>query len=281
MEKICKTKAESFIRACGKFRADVFGNFIDERYALSSFEDLSGELDGLGENGPYKKALDLGLNEKLLQLFTFELDHVKQNFQRGLYISIVPWIFFTLFRGGRNIPDSALKSIDGYSIDGYRVKQYLRSNDRAFEIWFKASLQVIEIFQTQGLDAAESNDLHKFGEIQEAALAVTCGWERVFKNKKVSKVILLGSSKKVDDTAKERAMWIMAQMSSIINNFPSIILPDEKIVESQTVLFTAMIQLRMQQFGIDIGDFFQLLDLKDDKQTLYETVSIPFAESYL
>lgn len=276
MEEICKTKAESFIEACGKFGADVFGNFIDERYALRSFAVLSEEVDGLGQHGPYKKALDLGLNEKLLQLFTFELGHVKQSFQRGLYISIVQLMFGTFFRSGRNIPGSTLKAIDGY-----RVKQYVRCNEKAFETWFRASLEVMKIFQTQGLDAAESNDLHKFGELEEAALAVACSWEHVFKNKKVSKVILLGSSKKVDDAAKERAKWIIAQMGSIINNFPSIILPDDKCVESTTVLFTAIIQLRVQQFGIDIGDFFQLLDLKDGRQTLYETVSIPFAESYI
>ena len=276
MEEICKTKAETFINACNEFRVDAFCTFIDRRDALSSFKELIEELDGLHENGPYKKALDLGLNEKLLQLFTFEIRNVKQNFQCGLYMSIVYSTFLTLFRSGSNIPDSALKDIDGY-----RIKQYVRCNDRAFEIWFRASLQLIEIFQTQGLDAAESNDLHKFGEIEEAALAVACSWTHVFKNKKAAKVILLGTSKEADDAAKERAKWIMAQMSSIINNFPNIILPDEKSVESQTVLFTALTQLRMEQFGIDIGDFSKLLDLKDDRKTLYETVSIPFAESHI
>lgn len=42
-----------------------------------------------------------------------------------------------------------------------------------------------------------------------------------------------------------------------------------------------MIQLRMEEFGIDIGDFLQLLEFKVDEKIAYECVAIPFAKGYI
>lgn len=143
---------------------------------------------------------------------------------------------------------------------------------------WQPKLQVIEMFQSEGLLLAQSNSFHSFWQIQDVANTVACSWTFVFTNKNAAKAILLGSSKKVDDAAQERAMWIVTKMSSIINNFPSITLPDKQVVEGQTNIFTAMIQLRIEEFGIDIGDFLQLLGVKGKKKILYEYFAIPMAE---
>ncbi|GFH50010.1 hypothetical protein CTEN210_06486 [Chaetoceros tenuissimus] len=277
MEEICKTKAQSFIDACNEFGADVFCTFIDKRDMLRplySFKDLIIEFKGLGDNGPYRKALDLGLNNCLYQLFMFERSHVKQRFELGLYVSIVYNVHCFLFRGKRNAPGNTFSCIDGY-----RVKQYVRCHKEAFEIWFRASLIVIEMFQTQGMDAVKSNDLDVFWEIQKVAYGISCSWMHVFTNKKAAKAILLGSSKEVDDTANERAKWIITQVKAILNNFTSIETPDNNVVEGQTNIFIALMQLRIEEFGIDIGDFVQLLEVKGGKKNRYEYLAIPLAEA--
>ena len=87
----------------------------------------------------------------------FEIGVVKTFFQFGLYLSITGHIFCFLFCGRRCIGNKTVMCIDGY-----RVEQYVRSNDKAFESWFVESLQSIETFQTQGLDAFQRNDLDSF-----------------------------------------------------------------------------------------------------------------------
>ena len=274
MEEICLTKAESIIFACDEF----FGVGVDdkERDFWKLLQKLSLAFDGLGENGPYTKAIELGLNEHLLQLFMFEIRVAKQFLQRGLYLNITGRIGCSLFYSKRSVGNKTVRCIDGY-----RVKQYVRSNEKAFESWFAASLQAIEIFQTKGLDAFEKNDLDSFWKIEKVAKASVVIWTHVFTNKKAAKAILLGSSKEVDVAAKERAKWIIAHINVITNNFPSIELPDKRVMKFRTYAFTAVILLQMQEFGIDVEDFFQLLQVKGDKKLVYECLAFPMAKGYI
>ncbi|GFH61972.1 major facilitator superfamily transporter [Chaetoceros tenuissimus] len=271
MEEICQTKAESFIRAC----EELFGVGVDgnEIHPFESFQKICSAVDGLGGNGPYIKAIELGLNEKLLQLFIIEIRVVKTFFQYGLYISIAGHIFYSLFCSKRCIGNETVTCIDGY-----RVKQYVRSNEKAFESWFTASLQVIKLFQTQGLDTFQRDDLDSFWKIKKATTSVVCIWTHVFTNRKAAKAILLGKSKEVDVAAKERAEWIIAHINVITNNFPSIELPDKRVVEFRTNVLIAVIQLRMEEFDIDVGDFLQLLEVKGEMKLVYECLAIPMAK---
>ena len=245
---------------------------------IMTFQNLMehGLLKGLDENGPYKKALDLGLNEKLMNLFSCDLTDVKYRFELGIPVSIVQCVQCTLFRGKRNITDNIFSCIDGY-----RIKQYLRSNDEAFVTWFRSSLKVFELFQTLGAQAVRNNDLDKFRQIQKAAMDIANGWTFVFANKKAAKAILLGSSKEADERAAEQAKWIIAQMKDVINSFSSRDTADEINVESQTLVFTAMIELRMNEFAIDIGDITQLLELDTSKKELYEYMAITLGKGFI
>lgn len=281
MEQICKTKAESFICAYDEFfEVGVDDNERDARVSFSlRLKKMYLALDclaGLGENGPYMKAIELGLNEYLLQLFMFEIRAVKQFFQRGVYLSIVGPIVYSLFYRKRSVGNRTVRCIDGF-----RVKTYVRSNEKAFESWFAASLQAIAIFQTQGLDAFQRNDLDSFRKIEKVADDSVRSWAHVFVNKKAAKAILLGSSKEVDGAAKERAKWIIDHINVITNNFPSIELPVKRVMEIRTYFFTAVIILQMKEFGIDVEDFFQLLQVKGDKKFMYECVAFPMAEGAL
>lgn len=232
--------------------------------------DYFERLDG---NGSYKKAMELGLNDALLYLMEDEIKHSEERFKSGSCTSFAQWVHCTLFRNGRNIPGSAFSGVDGY-----RVKKYVRSNENAFEKWFEASMTIIEIFQTQAMKAMHRGDDQLFWKIQRIARDVAASWSLTFTNKKAAKAIQLGSTKQVDDAAKERAKWIISHMKHIIPQFDDNAL-DNQALQGQTNMLTALIELRMEEFGIDVGDFMQLLGLTGRNRIMYDNMAIPFAEA--
>jgi len=157
------------------------------------------------------------------------------------------------------------------------VKQYVLSSANAFESWFEASMEIIGIYQTLGIRAARSGNERFFWNVQSAARDVAAGWSLVFTNESASKAILLGPSKDAkDDATKERAKWIISKLSKVLPRFPDDS-PDNSAVEGQTNMFTAMIELRLEQFGVEVGDYQKLLGLRGVAKQMYNDMAIPFA----
>mmetsp|Transcript_28530 Transcript_28530/g.52074 ORF Transcript_28530/g.52074 Transcript_28530/m.52074 type:complete len:401 (-) Transcript_28530:37-1239(-) len=221
---------------------------------------------GLDGAGAYKIALDLGLNGAIQKVMEDEIENVEDRFRSGTLINFTLMLMGTLFRAG-----------SGHNrIDAYRIKKYVRSSDDAFERWFEASLKNISIFLTEGIAASRRGDNAYFWTVQRSTENVAAGWSMVFANTKASKAILLGNTKEADENAKARAKWIIRKLKNILPQFPYDS-PDEHAIESLVNNFTAMIQIRLENFGVDVGDFMLLLGLKGARKKMYIDVALPFA----
>eukprot|EP00978_Attheya_sp_CCMP212_P032132 scaffold123972_cov51-Attheya_sp.AAC.3 len=254
--------------AATDFLDTIFDDDCPAEIKISS--SLWSALDGAGA---YKMAMDLGLNGAIQKLMEDEIENAEDRFRSGTLISFTQMLMCTLFRNGRHIPGGLFSSIDAY-----RIKKYVRSSEDAFERWFEASLTNISIFTTQGMTASRGGNDAFFWTVQRSTRNVAAAWSMVFANTKASKVILLGKSKEADESAKARAKWIIRKLKHILPQFPQDS-PDNSAIEGQVNTFTAMIQIRLENFGVDVGDYTSLLGLKGARKQMYNDVAIPFAEA--
>ncbi len=66
-------------------------------------------------------------------------------------------------------------------------------------------------------------------------------------------------------------------MKEIILSFPEDS-PDNSAIEGQVNMFTAMIEIRLEQFGVEVGgNYVSLLGLKGQRFHMYNDMAIPFA----
>ena len=288
MEQLCKDKAQSFMDAFETYKTCVAVFQYSDNAVASSFYNVIALLrnDGVNQNGPYKKALELGLNDALFFFFQDEYKHVVDRFKQGIRASILETIHMYLFNNDRN--NAAFNSIDGY-----RVKKYVRSKEDAFEKWFAASMKTFEIYQTQGFDAIKRNELDVYFVLKRIACNAAHCWSLVFTNRKAAKAILLGETRDVDDKARARAKWILSELKHVHSNFQfdkriiSICSSDQSLHSSVSAVggtlhhFTALIEGRMNEFQIDIGNFSELLGLRGDKKTSYENMAVPCANAII
>ena len=294
MEQLCKDKAQSFMDAFETYKtcvatfqypdnalASSFYNVIEPTHdvLLSSLGNLIMLLqnDGVNQNGPYKKALELGLNDALFFLIEDEYKHVVNR-----CMSVLESIHMQLFS------NAAFNSIDGY-----RVKKYVRSKEDAFEKWFAASMKTFEIYQTQGLDAIKRNELDVYFVMKQLACNAAHFWSLVFTNRKAAKAILLGETKEVDDKARARAKWIVSELKHVHSKFQydkriiSICSSDQSLHSSVSVVegsvqhFTALIEGRMNEFQMNVGNFVQLLGLPGVNKFKYENMARPWANAII
>ena len=279
MEELCENKAQSFMDAFETYKTFV-GTFQPTNdVVLSSLGNLIMLLqnDGVNQNGPYKKALELGLNDALFFLFEDEYKHVVNR-----CMSVLESIHMQLFS------NAAFNSIDGY-----RVKKYVRSKEDAFEKWFAASMKTFEIYQTQGLDAIKRNELDVYFVLKQLACNAAHCWSLVFTNRKAAKAILLSETKEVDDKARARAKWIVSELERVHSKFQydkriiSICSSDPSLHSSVSVVegsvqhFTALIEGRMNEFQMNVGNFSELLGLPGVNKFKYENMARPWANAII
>ena len=288
MEQLCKDKAQAFMDAFETYKTCVAAFQYSDNAVASSFGNLIMLLRnyGVNQNGPYKKALELGLNDALFFLFEDECKHIVDRFKQGIRVSILETIHMYLFNNDRN-------NVAFNSIDGYRVKKYVRSKEDAFEKWFAASMETFEIYQTQGFDAIKRKELDLYFKLKRIACNAAHCWSLVFTNRKAAKAILLGETRDVDDKARARAKWIISQLKHVHSNFQydksiiSICSSDQSLSDSVSAVhgsvqhFTALIEGRMNEFQIDVGNFSELLGLRGDKKMGYENMAVPWANAII
>eukprot|EP00978_Attheya_sp_CCMP212_P043710 scaffold289889_cov48-Attheya_sp.AAC.3 len=263
-----KSTCDIMMQQC-KNAATVFLDTIADEDCPVEIKSDSSLWLGLDGAGAYKMALDLGLNGAIQKLMEDEIENAEDRFRSGIIISFTQMLMCILFRDGRH-----------NRIDAYRIKKYVRSSEDAFERWFEASLKSISIFLTQGIAASRRGNDAYFWYVQRSTQNIAYAWSMVFDNTKASKVILLGKSKEPDESAKARAKWIIQKLKNILPQFPYDS-PDDHAIESQVSNFTALIQIRLEHFGVDVGDFMLLLGLKGVRKKMYINVALPFAEATL
>jgi len=261
MQQQCEDAAHAFLNTvCNE------DGPIEHRFALNLWTGLDGA-------GAYNIALNVNLNGSLQKLMQDEIENADERFSSGILASFTEMLICTLFRSGRNIPGSVFSNIDAY-----RVKKYVHSSDDAFEKWFEASLKMISIFVTRALDASRAGNLNYFWSVQKMVRDIAAGWGFVFTSSKASKAIFLGTSKGVDESARARAKWIILQLKRILPLFP-FDSPDNSAIEGQVNMFTAMVEIRLKRYGIDVGNFMSLIGLEGRRKQMYEAMALPFAEA--
>jgi hypothetical protein len=180
-------------------------------------------LDGAG---PYKAALDQGLNAALKGLCEEEIEQVLKRWQMRCQVSYVEWIMCVMWRSGRQEGKKTTGAGAFSHIDSYRVKKYVHSSPDAFERWFEASLAMITVFLDPMIGREERNLLgaHK------TARNVAASWSMVWTSPKASKAIILGISKEADEAAVNRGKWMIKQLKKVLPKFWN--LPEGHVGES-------------------------------------------------
>jgi len=258
----CKNAAKTFVEFISKEKYD-----FDEVISDSLWSSLD-------EAAAYNMALDMNLNGAIENLMNNEIHCAEERFRSGIIFSYSNNVMSTLFRSGRYIPGDLFAKIDAY-----RVKKYIRSSEIAFKRWFEASLKIIYLFLKYGMTASYNGDMQYFWNIQKIARDTAAGWSMVFTSRRASKAILLGVSKEPDSNATNRAKWIIQKLKIILPQFPQES-PDNSAIEGQVNQFTAMIQIRIKEFNIDIGgDFISVVGLKGPFKVMYKNMAIPFAKA--
>jgi hypothetical protein len=109
---------------------------------------------------------------------------------------------------------------------------------------------------------------------------VAAGWSMVFTDKRVSKAIVLGKSGKADEEAVKRRKWMVKQLGKVLPKFWDVAedLDTGSAIEGHLNQVGAMIKLRQEEFGVDIGNFVKLLGLKGRQRAMFLEVGVGFAK---
>eukprot|EP01083_Nonionella_stella_P198291 728158_1 len=279
MAQSCKDGATKFVDAITLY-ADLNSNFEDAyEIRLKKSEPALRKLfnlplwEALDNTATYKYAIGINLNGAIENLIkddfhTFEKKH---KLSSGSFTELVMTL---IFRNGRNIkPGTDFTT----GVDAYRIKMYVRSSPTAFETWLQSSFLILHVFQTHAVEAAQNNDLIYLKGIRRTAESIVAKWIKVFKSSKASKAILLGPSKVADEAAIDRAKWIIQQISKIFYQFPEDS-DENKAIQRDFFLFTAMIEFRLLEFGIDVAeDLETMLMMKDTFNAKYYRTAVPSA----
>jgi len=245
----------------------------------------------LDSAGPYKAALERGINGAIQLLMKEEKDDAVGLFTGDDGRMYSQWVMSTLFRGGRQEGRQA-SSGGGFShIDGYRCKKYVLSSPDAFEDWFEASMKSATVFVQR--DLSGDDQLRIFA--QRAARDVASAWGFVFVNRKVSKAIVLGQSGKPDEAAQRRAKWALVQQLK-----PALVkvwnAPESfdtgGTIEANLYQIASMLFCRLNEFGVKIAgpatatkmtkdDITKLLGMKGTHKKMFNNFSLPIAEATL
>lgn len=262
MKQLCHDAAEEFV-----------GTLKDPNATLN--QKLRTTMwSSVDEAGPYKIAVSLGLNEALLQMIKEDIVDAVQRFQSGCFNCYTQHMMCVLFRAGRCNP--------GFShVDPYRVKKFVHSSPDAFEKWFHASMNFVNIFLTIGVEAKDNGDANYFWRAHNVARYIVGAWALVWTSTKASKAIILGTSGEADEAAHLRAKWTLKQCKNTLQKFWGKHIPDNDAVEGNMNTFVASYDIRLCQFGVDIGDFSQLLSLDGNRKAMYIDVAHTFAEAQI
>jgi Zn-finger protein len=282
MAQSCKDAATTFVDAITLF-VDLSLNLEDADQirleklcaALKVVMDF-GMWHALDNAGAYKYAVDIDIHGAIESLMKEDIDNVWKRYESNIPLNFTELVMTLLFRNGRNIsPDSDFIS----GSDAYRIKKYVRSSPTAFETWLESSFLMVHIFQTLAVKADRNNDLRFFKKTQQSARNIMTRWVQIITSSKASKAIFLGSSKVADEAALDRTKWIIQQISKIIYKFPDDSDEQTAATQGEFFTFTAMIELRAQEYGIDVlGDFEKMLCSHSYSFNFsYFNVAVPFA----
>jgi hypothetical protein len=169
--------------------------------------------------------------------------------------------------------------------DGPRIKAYVNSHPKAFDIWIDASMVTYRLpFETAvwRRRGGSSNDQYEFA--YQASRDVAAAWALVFTNKRAARAILLptvgdDSKEVVSRAAIDRAMQIVDRLRGALQLATGSAQRDPgRILEGEIYYFAGMVSCRVQEFEIDF-DFDGRLNLKKDAKQVYNDLIRPVCKA--
>ena len=286
MKQRCHDDASRLVDLLSSPSADTTPMAISARFNNSVWE-------GVDEAGPYKIAMQLGLHSVIQDLMRDEIQSAQERFHSNILASYVQQLMCVLFRSGRCFDSTAFSHVDPY-----RIRKYVKSAPEAFELWFEASMTIVGIFISHGMERYKLGDEGYFWNVQRITRGIVSAWTLVWTSKEASRAILRNVALSEEEQEQERhanrntdgeamvgaarvrrAKWIINQLKRILNKFWDVDVPDNGAVEAHLNTFTAIIEIRLAEFGVDIGeDFIKLLGLKGMRKMMYLDMAVPFAE---
>jgi hypothetical protein len=246
--------------------------------------NILGFLDGAG---PYRAAVAEGLYEALREAFRDEAENITERFRANKHTEL--WVISRavlchLFRGHRAEGRAHLSHQVDFA-DGPRIKAYVNSHPKAFDIWIDASMATYRLpFETAvwRRRGGSSNDQYEFA--YQASRDVAAAWALVFTNKRAARAILLptvgdDSKEAASTAATDRTKEIADRLHGALQLATGYASRDPgRILEGEIYYLAGMVSCRVQEFEIDF-DFDGLLNLKKDAKQVYNDLIKPFCKA--
>jgi MYND finger len=273
-------------------------NEVEAGKVLGRFEDASTWIL-LDMTRTYNAAVRQGLHDKIRRVM--ELDKINCSAGRYRNAHSYTYTFYTehvmndLFRGQRAEGKGDAFPFVFDCMDGLRIKDYVRSHPDALDAWWQASVQLLHALTDRTL--LSNPDAHR--ALHKTAGEVWDSWCIVFTSKDAARAILTpfpllearasngSNGGGLGQGAEQRGKLIEAharQIVTILKDAIRLIDSDagsradpETSVKTCVCEATAMVQLRIQEYGIDI-DVESILDWKGTDKRIYQYVAIPMAK---
>jgi hypothetical protein len=226
-------------------------------------------LEVLDGAGPYRAAVAEDLYEALREAFRDEAENIVERFRASKHPElcvISRAVVCYLFRGHR--AEGRVHSTNQVDVvDGQRIKAYVTSHPKAFDVWMDASMATFRLpfdSRIRRRLGGSSNDQCEF--IFKASRDVASAWIMVFANKRASRAILLptvGDSKEAASRAAiDRAKQIADHLGGALRLTNGFFQRDpSKLLEGEILLAAGMVSCRVREFQIDF-DFDGRLNIK-------------------
>jgi hypothetical protein len=285
----CADMKEQCVRDAKRVVQALTTRSVEDCVAMEADDgNILGLLDGAG---PYKAAVEQGLYQALREAFSDEAENVVGRFRANKHKEL--WVISRavlcyLFRGHRAEGRGNLSNQIDFA-DGQRIKAYVNSHPKAFDIWIDASMATYRLpFESLvwRRRSGSSNDLYEFS--YQASRDVAAAWALVFTNKRAARAILLPGSTgdKGDDgndskeaasrAAIDRAKQIADRLYDALQLATRFSQRDPgRILEGEIYYFAGMVSCRVREFQIDF-DFDGRLNLKRDAKQVYNDLIKPF-----
>jgi MYND finger len=274
-------------------------NEIQAETVLGRFED-SFMWILLDMAGTYNAAVRRGLHDKIRNVMALDVTNCSagryRNAHSYTYTFYTEYVMNVLFRGQRAEGKGGKFPFAFNRMDGHRIKDYVRSHPDALDTWLQASVRLLHALADRTLLSVP--DAHS--ALHNTAVKVWDAWCVVFTSSVAARAILMpfptsevrasngssgggGAGKGVEQRGKvsedraRRIVTILKTAIHLIDGDAGSRADPESNVKTCIGEATAMVQLRIQEYGIGI-DVESIFDWKGQDKLVYQYVAVPMAK---
>jgi MYND finger len=253
----------------------------------------------LDVTGAYNAAVRYGLHNKIRHAMGLDKADfsAKRYRDAGSCVFYIKYVMLILFRGQRAEGTSDVSIPEFNCMDGVRIKDYVNSHPDALMTWLQASVQLLHALTDQTL--LETHDARQ--EVWVTAVRVWDSWAMVFTSKVASRAIFTpvpssdahaangsndsGTGEGAEQQRKRLTEMHALRIVTLLREAYHLILSDAGLasdpgadVKTCISEASALVQLRLHEYGIMGINVEAILQLDNDEKKLYQHMALPMAK---